>query len=260
MGEILGDGELKGVVTRGSYWSGAEGAVVLEGSGVRVIDLDREGSEIAGCGLMAAVEVGGEDLAYVLYTSGSTGRPKGVVIGHRSLVNYISWASSYYVGGEPAVFGLLTPVSFDLTVTSLYTPLVTGNKLVLYGEGEEPGALLGRLSGSGEVTVLKVTPSHLRLLLEGVGVEGGIGGVSGVRKWIVGGEELGLELVRKLRAELGGEIEVYNEYGPTEATVGCMIYRCGEGMEGKTVPIGRGIWNTEIYLLDGRGRRVPVGV
>ncbi|MCY8364986.1 AMP-binding protein, partial [Bacillus spizizenii] len=74
-------------------------------------------------------------LAYVIYTSGSTGKPKGVLIEHRGLSNYIWWAKEVYVKNEKTNFPLYSSISFDLTVTSIFTPLVTGNKIIVY-DGE----------------------------------------------------------------------------------------------------------------------------
>jgi len=195
-----------------------------------------------------------DDLAYVLFTSGSTGRPKGVMISHRSLLNYVSWASASYFKGTPAVLPLFTSVGFDLTLTSIFTPLISGGKVVVYGE-EEVSGLLKRVLENKELTGIKLTPSHLRLVREL-----GIGGLVGVRKWIVGGEDLETELARSILKLFGEDTEIFNEYGPTEATVGCMIYRFTGLEAGASVPIGRPAWNTEIYLLDKDGHRVPAGV
>lgn len=70
-----------------------------------------------------------QDLAYIIYTSGSTGNPKGVKIAHESLSNYIMWANKEYVNGETTNFPLYSSISFDLTVTSVFTPLVSGNTI-----------------------------------------------------------------------------------------------------------------------------------
>jgi amino acid adenylation domain-containing protein len=244
--DILKDGEVK---------------YVLDSEAVKKIVPD-EGVELSGGELP-----GQDDLAYVLFTSGSTGRPKGVMISHRSLLNYMSWASASYFENAPAVLPLFTSVSFDLTLTSIFTPLISGGKVVVYNE-EEAATLLKRILDNKELTGIKLTPSHLRIVRELAGAAGvfwaaelGMGaGWTGLRKWIVGGEDLETELARSIVNLFGSDTEIYNEYGPTEATVGCMIYRYTGLEAGASVPIGRPAWNTNIYLLDKDGHRVPVGV
>jgi amino acid adenylation domain-containing protein len=181
-------------------------------------------------------------LAYVMYTSGTTGKAKGVEVTEASLLNYLHWALEQYVRGERLSFGLCTAMSFDLTVTALYLPLLSGGRIVLYEPGAEAVAAVLR---ENRVEVLKLTPSHLEQL-RGEQHEG-----SRLRRLIVGGEALSAQLARAVVESFGGELELYNEYGPTEATVGCMLQRyelaeeCGAG-----VPIGRAAANTEIYVLD----------
>ncbi|HEX2187603.1 MAG TPA: amino acid adenylation domain-containing protein, partial [Longimicrobiaceae bacterium] len=107
-------------------------------AGVPVVELDAAAPEWAARpepnpargGLAAS------HLAYLIYTSGSTGRPKGVMVEHRQLTHYAAWATSRYAGGEPLRFPLYSPVAFDLTVTSIYVPLLTGGAVVVYGEDE----------------------------------------------------------------------------------------------------------------------------
>ena len=189
-----------------------------------------------------------QNLAYVIYTSGSTGRPKGVMITHGNLVNYISWAGERYLsaeGVERPDFALYTSLAFDLTVTSLFLPLVNGLRLVLY-EGEDGVETLRSIVGSAGEWILKATPSHLGMLGSGDYER------SRVRKLIVGGEALRTKLAATMQESFGAATEIINEYGPTEATVGCMHYGY-VGAEGRAeVSIGRGISNVQVYVLDER--------
>ncbi len=195
------------------------------------------------------------DLCYVIYTSGSTGKPKGVMIEHGALINYIGWASDFYLDGEDATFGLYTSISFDLTVTSIFTPLITGNKIITYQE-QQSGLVVEKMLSEGEVSVLKLTPSHLKILNDSDIVPSS----SKIRKLIVGGEELETSLAEAIHSKFKGQVEIYNEYGPTEATVGCMIYRFVPDEKLQSVPIGHPINNTQTYILDSYLRPVPVGI
>lgn len=202
--------------------------------------------------------VHGDDLAYVIYTSGSTGTPKGVMIPHRALANYITWAVGTYFDTGAVSFSLQSPLSVDLTVTSVFAPLVSGNRIVIYRNDDALG-LIRDIIGDDQVEVLKVTPTHLALLAEiiqDIDVSG-----SRLRTLIVGGEDLKTGLAAKIHAGFGARVRIFNEYGPTEATVGCMIHRFDPAVDtALSVPIGRAIDNTSILILDRHGIPVPQGV
>ncbi|MEP7341617.1 MAG: AMP-binding protein, partial [Acidobacteriota bacterium] len=188
-------------------------------------------------------QVTGDDLAYIIYTSGSTGEPKGVMIRHNSLVNYICWASEVYLKGRSLDFALYSSLAFDLTVTSVYAPLVTGNAVRIYSP-ENRVMALPEILEDGQSGVLKLTPSHLSLIKE----RDNRG--SGIRTLIVGGEALETALAKRIQESFGGEVEIFNEYGPTEATVGCMIYKFDAQTDRREfVPIGGPAANTQIYVL-----------
>ncbi len=195
-----------------------------------------------------------DDLAYVIYTSGSTGEPKGVEITHRSLVNYIWWAKDQYVRGETLAFALYSSLAFDLTVTSIYTPLITGNRIVIYRENGGSSAIEEILKDN-KVGVLKLTPSHLALLKIRDNSS------SRIQRLIVGGEQFETELANEVRRSFNGNVEIINEYGPTEATVGCMIHRFNPDEDTYAfVPVGKPAANAQIYVLDDDLRPVAENV
>ena len=140
-----------------------------------------------------------KNLAYVIYTSGSTGKPKGVLIEHRSLVNYIWWANEKYCQGERLAWPLFSPLAFDLTVTSIFVPLVSGGRIVIYGEDPAmPGMTIVKIVEDKAVDIVKLTPSHLAMI-KNMDL-----GATRIRKLIVGGEDfktgLAVELLKNSAA------------------------------------------------------------
>ncbi len=199
-----------------------------------------------------------DELAYVIYTSGSTGRPKGVEIEHRGLIDYVDWAARQYVGDQIYTFPLFTSLSFDLTVTSLYLPLITGGTLLVYEEPEGPAdSSLISVINENAVQFIKLTPSHLSLLRQ-MDLS-----TSRIEKMVLGGEDLKCELAARITEQFGGNVDIYNEYGPTEAVVGCMIHKFEQNVDpthGTSVPIGVPADHVELYVLNDRQKPVPSGV
>lgn len=196
------------------------------------------------------------DLAYVIYTSGTTGQPKGVMISHRALTSYCCCAAEQYIKEENVAFPLHTSVAFDLTVTSIFLPLITGNRIVIYPEDDQQ-ILLEKIIAEDKVDIVKLTPAHLRIIRESRNL---INGDSRIRRFIVGGEALPVNLAADIYARFGNNVEIFNEYGPTEATVGCMIQLYEPGSTGLNVPIGIPSGNVQIYLLDEHLQPVATGI
>ncbi|MFJ5506915.1 amino acid adenylation domain-containing protein, partial [Pectobacterium jejuense] len=196
-------------------------------------------------------------LAYIIYTSGSTGKPKGVMVEHRGLSNYLLWARGYYATSGTLDSIVSSPVAFDATVTSLYLPLLCGGSMRLIHDGQELTELLPALLDAQPGTLVKITPTHLAAL----GQE-----LQSARKtcpdllFVVGGEALSPATVALWQALSSGS-RIINEYGPTETVVGCITFdaRTPNSLT-DSVPIGRPIANTRIYILDAKGQPVPVGV
>ncbi len=197
------------------------------------------------------------DAAYIIYTSGSTGKPKGVVIRHQSLVNYSWWAASHYIKGEAVTFPFYTSISFDLTITSVFPPLITGNRILIYDDTEND-LLIERIVEENKVDIIKLTPSHLKILASNKWNKLVLG--CKIKTLIVGGEKLETSLARDIYNAFRGNIKIYNEYGPTEATVGCMIHTFDPHEPCPSVPVGLPAANTQIYILDRFLRPVPAEV
>lgn len=192
--------------------------------------------------------------AYLIYTSGSTGIPKGVMISHKSLLNYVLWASKKYVKSKEEVFALYSSIAFDLTVTTIFTPLISGVKTIIYEDNEDEYVLY-RILREKKSTVVKLTPSHLMLIKDLDNSD------SSIKRFVIGGEDLKTAVAKAVHNSFKGDIELYNEYGPTEATVGCMIYKFNPNENtGVSVPIGTPADNVQIYILDENLRPVPYGV
>ena len=222
-----------------------------------VICVDAEHESVATETEMA--EISPENLAYVIYTSGSTGVPKGVLVTNRGLANYLRWASEAYESQQGSGAVVHSPLGFDLTVTSLWLPLISGRCVLLVGEGVGVIEDLAQsLTGEEEFTLLKLTPAHLEPLGAELSQRSATAG--GVRRLIVGGEALHAEQLRWW-SEHAPETLVVNEYGPTETVVGCCVYERAAGeLAAGAVPIGRPIANTKLYVLDAGLELVPEGV
>ncbi|MBV8845191.1 MAG: amino acid adenylation domain-containing protein [Bryobacterales bacterium] len=204
-----------------------------------------------------------ENLVYVIFTSGSTGVPKGVAVRHRNLVNYINFIQRRLeLDKQPEGwhFATVSTLSADLGNTSIFPALASGGTVgVISEEVAMDSAKLARYCREHPVDVLKIVPSHLEALL--AGSEGA--GVLPRKYLILGGEALSTRLVKRVR-DLGADCEIGNHYGPTETTIESVVLRVTEYAEreghGPTVPIGRPIDNTQIYILDSHLQPVPVGV
>ncbi|AIQ12433.1 non-ribosomal peptide synthetase [Paenibacillus durus] len=197
---------------------------------------------------------GPENVAYMIYTSGSTGKPKGTMIRHRGLVNYITWAECVYLQDDKLDFALYSSFAFDLTITSIFTPLISGNKIVVY-PNDGDGPIVREVFLDNKAGIVKLTPSHLNLIKDMDNTQ------SSIKRLIVGGEDLKSDLARAVYESFGHHIEIYNEYGPTETVVGCMIHRYDPEKDDRvSVPIGRPASNVQLYVLDHNKHLLPAGM
>ncbi len=199
------------------------------------------------------------EIAYVLYTSGSTGRPKGARITRAGLTNYLAWCVEAYEVSKGSGAPVNTAFGFDATVTSLFSPLLAGRRVVLLPEEstiEELAALLCVRKG---FSLIKITPAQLEMLGQLLPDEDAPGCA---RAFVIGGEALHRAVLEKWQRH-APQTRLINEYGPTETVVGCAIYEVPGASatgDGAAIPIGKPIANTSLYILDANGELVPPGV
>ncbi|WP_416398937.1 amino acid adenylation domain-containing protein [Allohahella sp. A8] len=195
--------------------------------------------------------------AYMIYTSGSTGTPKGVVMPHAAIVDYVTGILAALTLPSPSRFGMVSTVAADLGHTQLFGALSSGGSLILADEDTafNPVALAAFMSRSG-VDVLKLTPSHLRGLLDACASAD----LLPRHTLILGGEAVSGELVRRVR-DLMPDLHIVNHYGPTETAVGAAYQRVPEVLDQTaTIPLGQPLPNRHLYVLDEHRQVVPAGV
>lgn len=198
-------------------------------------------------------ELHGESLAYVIYTSGTTGSPKGVAVNRKGVSNYVTWASRAYGYREGGKTPLYSSVSFDLSVTAIWPVLATAGCVMLVPEDEGVAWFETPHAAYQSYDVIKVTPAHLRFMRPICETSAGESCCM-----IVGGEALLWDHFKHW--EKRKNVTVVNEYGPTETVVGSCIFELNqEWMETGTVPIGRPIINTSVYVMNG-SELAPFGV
>ncbi|WP_066501825.1 amino acid adenylation domain-containing protein [Abyssisolibacter fermentans] len=192
-----------------------------------------------------------DNLAYVIYTSGSTGTPKGVQISHNNVVNFLySMQNKPGITNEDILFSV-TSISFDIAGLEIFLPLITGAKLVIADSiVAVDGYMLSENLKNSKATIMQATPVTWRMLLEtGWKNEEGI-------KILCGGEKMPADLARELSIN---NAEIWNLYGPTETTIWSTVFKINS-VECNTVPIGKPINNTQVYILDKKLSPVPIGV
>ena len=156
--DIIQDADLQTLITRSELMTGLQAAPV---NPVNLSELIKEIEDWPD--VRTEAQINKNDLAYVIYTSGSTGSPKGVMVAHRSLANYVTWAAEKYIQGENGNMPLYTSISFDLTITSIFLPLISGNKVILYPENDK-GLLIEKVMEDADIDLIKLTPSHLKVI------------------------------------------------------------------------------------------------
>ena len=208
-------------------------------------------------------QVSSDSLAYVIFTSGSTGNPKGVMVKHYSVVNRLLWMKEQYKLCEEDIFLQKTIYSFDVSVWEMFLWFFCGAKLCLIKSGDEGNFtnLIKTINKHG-VTICHFVPSILRVFLSFLLRYDAITKIKSLRTVFASGEALNYDLIIKFNNTLmkKNKTQLHNLYGPTEATVDVTYFDCTNYMdENGVVPIGKPIWNTNIYILDEDGNMCADG-
>jgi len=244
---MLQDAKVGLVLTQDEYKSD------FELSGVSTISIDKDSAEAVSQKLMPR-EPKEDDLAYVIYTSGSTGNPKGVPITHKSIINSTAGRLNYYEE-SPSVFLLMSSIAFDSSKAGIFWTLCTGGTLLITEKRiEQDIEKLCNIVFQEKVTHTLMLPSLYRLLLE----YGEVNKLGGLHSVIVAGESCPPAL-GSMHFDKLPKTRLYNEYGPTEATVWCTAHQLLKDHSYETVPIGKPVANASIFLLDKNFQLVPYG-
>jgi len=230
-------------------------------TGTEVVDLDADVPNGPQADNAPASGSRPDNLAYVIYTSGSTGRPKGVMIRHQGVINYLTFLRRHYrLSAEDAVLQV-SSISFDPSVRDIFAPLLAGARLVIPSELDvRSRKLLHEIVGRcGVSRILSITPSLLRQIV-GDRTQADWPTL-GLRTLLPCGEALDYDLCRQIRGSVGEQVEIVNQYGPTECTMSSSYFAVDDSPElSATVPLGRPIFNVRFYGLDDELQLTPVGV
>lgn len=248
---LLDDARGPVVVTQASF----AGLLAEADPAVRLLCVDRDSAELgAQPSCDPGVAVRPEHLAYVSYTSGSTGRPKGVAVPQRGVVRLVRNTDFAELGPRES-FLQLAPVAFDASTLEIWAPLLNGGRLIIAPPGPPTMEDLGRWLSEERITTLWMTTGLFHLM-----VDEQLAALGGLRQLITGGDVPSLGHVRWL-LQAHPLVRLINGYGPTENTTFTSCQRLFEAdLASGTVPMGRPIANTQVYVLDPGGRPVPIGV
>jgi amino acid adenylation domain-containing protein len=231
-------------------------AAPVPAAGLEVVRMDDDAPSIAGESAEPVESgVAPDNLAYVIYTSGSTGVPRGVAVSHRALGGYLEWFCAAVLGDGAPAQPLLSRASFDASMRQLFPPLLRGLPVWVLPDETigDPAALLDELETRENVAFGSV-PSLWAAVLDEVAAGGRVPRT--VRTLLVGGEALSPGLVRRTLAVLPA-VEIWNHYGPTEATVNATAVRVRAE---RGISLGRAVAGKRVYVLDPHLHPVPVGV
>ena len=199
--------------------------------------------------------VSADNLAYITYTSGSTGKPKGVEITHRS-VNRLLFGVNYVHLDATQRFLQMAPIAFDASTFEIWGALLHGARCVIFTEDIPTATSLRNAIDKHGITILWLTAALFNKI-----IDDNSQALSGIKQLLIGGEALSVAHVHKALETLP-LTQIINGYGPTESTTFTCCYPIPKQLEAtiKSIPIGRPISNTQVYILDSYLQPVPIGV
>ena len=246
---MLKDAGITVLFTQEAVWS----RLALSAPGVHVLPLDKH-ADAAFPATAPGIAVHPQQLAYTIYTSGSTGQPKGASVPHSGLSNRLLWMQdACRLTADDHVLQK-TPFGFDVSVWEFFWPLMTGATLVMAAPGDhkDPARLTELIQRHG-ITTLHFVPSMLHAFVE----HGALSQCPSLRQVLASGEALPADLRQRFMRQTTAVL--HNLYGPTEASIDVTSWKCTD-TDVRSVPIGKPIANTQLYVLDGDLNPVPVGV
>ncbi|WP_203257041.1 non-ribosomal peptide synthetase [Hyunsoonleella ulvae] len=201
-------------------------------------------------------EIHPDDLAYIIYTSGSTGKPKGVPISHKNIIGSTMGRLKFYEE-TPKAFMLMSSFSFDSSKAGIFWTLCTGGNLIITEKRiEQDIEKIGNLINEKKVTHTLMLPSLYSLVLDYIDIEK----LKSLNTVIVAGEACSTTMC-KIHFSVLPKVNLYNEYGPTEASVWCIAHKISiDDLKLKSIPIGKPVADAQIYILNEQLKQVPLGV
>ncbi|HET8840619.1 MAG TPA: amino acid adenylation domain-containing protein, partial [Ktedonobacteraceae bacterium] len=220
----------------------------------RLLFLDEPLPELSTTRPFVSVQVPAESLAYVLFTSGSTGKPKGTGITHRNIIRLVTSENVVSFDKDDSVLQFVT-LTFDVAAFEIWGALLNGARLVIFPPQQQSLNDIGAFIEQQKITTLWLTAGLFHQV-----VESQLSHFQGVRQLIAGGDVLSISHVRQAIQSLP-DCKIVNGYGPTEnGVLTCMALLTEQSDLSRSVPIGRPVAQTRVYILDHLMQPVPVGV
>jgi amino acid adenylation domain-containing protein/non-ribosomal peptide synthase protein (TIGR01720 family) len=249
---MLSDTNAQFVITHNTYKALFHS---LKSNRIILLDIDRERIQLSAA-KEKRYDLQPHHLAYIIYTSGSTGQPKGVMNEQGGLVNRLLWTQDYFKLTPQDKILQKTTFCFDVSVWELCWPLITGARLVFAKPGgHRDNVYLKKLIEQRGITTLHFVPSMLEVFLDNIMP----GDCAQVQKVLCSGEALKPALLPAFKEKLP-KAALHNLYGPTEAAIDVSCWTVPSDLKTcSTVPIGKPVANTTLYIVDKKNNLLPLG-